>query len=73
MALDNKVQAVWLSFGERIADWIAYIREKEPKPGATKIFVQVSTVEQALTASKDWKADVVVAQGLPFLFPALIL
>ena len=68
VALDSKVQAVWLSFGERIADWIAHIREKESTPGATKIFVQVSTVEQALTALKDWKADVIVAQGLPFLF-----
>jgi len=68
VALDSKVKAVWLSFGERIADWIAHIREKESTPGATKIFVQVSTVEQALTAMKDWKVDVVVAQGLPFLF-----
>ena len=68
VALDNKVQAVWLSFGERIADWITHIRGKEPTPGAIKIFVQVSTVEQALAALKDWKADVVVAQGLLFLF-----
>jgi len=67
VALDSKVKAVWLSFGERIADWIAYIREKESTPGATKIFVQISTVEEALTAMKDWKVDVVSAQGLPSL------
>lgn len=64
VALENKVQAVWLSFGADLQRWIKYIRDTEPKPGATKIFVQVTSVEEALVAVHDWKADVIVAQGI---------
>jgi len=64
VALANNVQAVWLSFGANLQRWIKYIRETERKPGATKIFVQVTSVEDALVAVNDWKADVIVAQGI---------
>lgn len=64
VALDNNVQAVWLSFGAELQRWIKFIRDAESKSGATKIFVQVTSVEEALVAVHDWKADVIVAQGI---------
>ncbi|GLB43445.1 putative nitronate monooxygenase [Lyophyllum shimeji] len=63
LALDNNVQAVWFSFGLELQRWIKFIRDNELKQGATKIFVQVSSVEEALVAAHDWKVDVIVAQG----------
>jgi nitronate monooxygenase len=63
VALEYKVKAVWLSAGERLPEWIAHIRNNEATPGAVKIFIQVGSVEQALVAVNDWKADVVVLQG----------
>ncbi|KAG5653329.1 hypothetical protein H0H81_001069 [Sphagnurus paluster] len=64
VALDNKVQAVWLSFGAQLQRWINFIRESEEHPGATKIFIQVTSLEEALVAINTWKADVIVAQGI---------
>lgn len=66
VALDNNVQAVWLSFGVKLQQWINFIRDKERTRGVTKIFVQVTSVEEALVAINDWKADVIVAQGGSF-------
>ncbi|KAF8141704.1 2-nitropropane dioxygenase [Boletus edulis] len=65
-ALDNHVQAIWLAFGNDIKEWIKFIRNydaqhKRPRP--TTIFVPVSSVEEALVASDEWKVDVLVAQG----------
>lgn len=60
IVIDHRVQAIWLAFGEDIGRWISYIRNKG---NDIKIFVQISTVEQALQAVKEWKADVVVIQG----------
>ncbi|RDB20877.1 Nitronate monooxygenase [Hypsizygus marmoreus] len=62
-ALDENVQAIWLSFGKRLHQWIKYIRDHERSAGATKVFVQVTSVEEALVAVNDWKVDVVIAQG----------
>ena len=72
-ALDNHVQAIWLAFGNNIHDWIKFVRNydaehKRVRP--TTIFVQVSSVEEALVASDQWKVDVLVAQGLSILFTA---
>ena len=63
VTLDNNVRAVWFSFGPDLNKWIRYIRDNERNPGATTVFVQVSSVEEALVAIHDWKVDVVVAQG----------
>ncbi|KAF8199173.1 2-nitropropane dioxygenase [Pholiota molesta] len=66
IALASRVQAIWLSFGEDIGAWVNYVREHDPRAGsadAVMIFVQISTVAQALAALKEWKADVIVAQG----------
>ena len=64
IAIDHCVQAVWLAFGADLGRWISYIRSNDRKTGnAIKIFVQISTVEQALRAVNEWKADVIVIQG----------
>jgi nitronate monooxygenase len=62
-ALDNNVRAVWFSYGADLNKWIRYVRDNERNPGSTVIFVQVTSVEDALVAINDWKVDVVVAQG----------
>lgn len=65
-ALDNHVQAIWLAFGVHIDKWIRYIRtydEKHRRRDPTLIFVQVPSVEDAVVAVKNWKVDVLVAQG----------
>ncbi|KAG6849291.1 hypothetical protein H0H93_009721 [Arthromyces matolae] len=64
VALNNNVRAVWLAFGAHLEKWIDFIRKSEPNPGATKIVVQVNSVQEALSAVNDWKVDVVVAQGI---------
>ncbi|KAG6329153.1 hypothetical protein ID866_9935 [Astraeus odoratus] len=66
VALDNGVRAVWLAFGDSLDRWIRYIRsydEIHQRSSPTLIFVQISSVEDALAAVKDWKVDVLVAQG----------
>jgi nitronate monooxygenase len=63
VALDNNVRAIWFAYGVDLNKWIQYIRNNERNPGATTIFVQVTSVEEALVAVNDWKVDVVVAQG----------
>jgi len=63
VAINNNVRAVWFSFGRELKRWIQFIRDNERNPGATAIFVQVTSVEEALVAINDWKVDVVVAQG----------
>lgn len=65
-ALDNHVQAMWLAFGVRLDEWIRYIRSYDKihrRSNPTLIFVQVSSVEEALVAVENWKVDVIVAQG----------
>jgi nitronate monooxygenase len=63
VALDYNVRAVWFGFGLGMYRWIQYIRGHERNPGATTIFVQVTSVQDALVAINDWKVDVIVAQG----------
>lgn len=65
-ALSNRVQAIWLAFGNNIGRWIEYVRSYDAISGRnqrTLIFVQVSSVEEARTAIQDWKVDVLIAQG----------
>ncbi|RPD57192.1 2-nitropropane dioxygenase [Lentinus tigrinus ALCF2SS1-7] len=64
--LDNNVKAFWLAFGTDIHRWIQYARTS---PGTARsqhkplIFVQATSVDEALLAANEWKADVIVAQG----------
>lgn len=71
-ALDNHVVAVWFSFGENLPKWIQFVRDHDRANGAqTIIFVQVSSVGDALVAIHDWKVDVIVAQGFISFFHPL--
>ena len=64
IAVGQRVQAIWLSFGEDLGHWIRLIRARDRNaPSAIKVFVQISTVEQAVQAVREWKADVIVIQG----------
>lgn len=66
IALENRVQAIWLSFGDNLEKWIKFIRNSEANRGAqekTKIFIVVSSVSEALVAVNEWKADAIIAQG----------
>lgn len=67
VALDNHVHAIWLAFGNDLERWIDFIRNYNADHKCvrqTTIFVQVSSVEEALVAANEWKVDVLVAQGL---------
>ncbi|THH15622.1 hypothetical protein EW146_g4882 [Bondarzewia mesenterica] len=66
-ALNNRVRAVWLSFGNDLGRWVDVVRGHDQKLGndpKTLIFIQVNSPEQALVAARDWKVDVLVAQGI---------
>jgi len=66
IALENRVQAVWFSFGEDIGRWVKFVREHDPRAGtkdASKIFIQLSTVQELKVAITEWNADVIVVQG----------
>lgn len=66
VSLSNRVQAIWLAFGNSIGQWIEHIRSYDASSGReqkTLIFVPVSSVKDALIAIQDWKVDVLVAQG----------
>lgn len=64
VALTNRVKAIWFSFGRRIGTWIQHVRQwDELHDQNTTVFVLVSSLHEAEMASKDWGADVLVAQG----------
>ncbi|EGN92204.1 hypothetical protein SERLA73DRAFT_191459 [Serpula lacrymans var. lacrymans S7.3] len=66
IALENRVQAIWLAFGSDLSRWVRYIREYDSRPERnhkTLICVQVSSVQGALVAISDLKTDILVAQG----------
>lgn len=57
--IDQHVSAIWFSFGNAKA-LIEHTRQRSPD---TKIFVQIQNVNDAIVAAREWKADVIVAQG----------
>jgi nitronate monooxygenase len=67
--LQADVQAIWLSFGEKLGRWVERFRAKDSARNGdnadskTILFVLVNTMEEAKQAIEDWKADVIVAQG----------
>ncbi|KLO19033.1 2-nitropropane dioxygenase [Schizopora paradoxa] len=66
VALEARVSAVWLSFGNNLEKWVAFVREfdsKRAEPHTTLIFILVNSLQDARVAVEDLKADVVVAQG----------
>lgn len=65
LLFEQRVQAVWLSFGNNLAQWIEYIRAQSQQSGhPIFIFVVVSSPAESQRAINEWKADVIVAQGI---------
>lgn len=65
IALTRRVQAIWLAFGENLGRWVEFIRKHDAETGhETIVFIQVSSADDAKQAIDEWKADVIVAQGL---------
>ncbi|KAJ7460544.1 2-nitropropane dioxygenase [Mycena latifolia] len=67
IALEQNVQAIWFAFGENLGRWIQLVRDHDKRLGKvqkTVIFVQISTVKEALVAINEWKVDCIVAQGV---------
>lgn len=63
-SLQNGVRAIWLALGEDLGKWVDYIRQSDSMTGRrTLVFIQVNSLDEALTAVNEWKADVLVAQG----------
>ncbi|OSD03030.1 2-nitropropane dioxygenase [Trametes coccinea BRFM310] len=66
IVLESGVRALWLSFGNNLGRWVQYIRDSTANaPGGRRplVFVQVTTVEEAVCAANEWKVDVIIAQG----------
>ncbi|KAI0819650.1 2-nitropropane dioxygenase [Trametes gibbosa] len=64
VALESGVKAIWLSFGNNLYRWIQYIRASPAyRVCSPSIFVQVTSVDEAVQAVNDWKVDVLVVQG----------
>lgn len=66
IALDNKVQAIWLAFGHDLGQHIQFIRDYESnlkRDWKVLVFIQTSSPEEAKTAITKWDVDVIVAQG----------
>ncbi|PFH51880.1 hypothetical protein AMATHDRAFT_74580 [Amanita thiersii Skay4041] len=67
VALESRVQAIWLAFGQNLGPYIQYIRDYEANGDFTLkplIFIQVSSVEDAVMALDQWHPDVLVVQGI---------
>ncbi|KAJ3923062.1 hypothetical protein F5877DRAFT_74658 [Lentinula edodes] len=62
-ALSANVQAFWFAFGRNLGKWIQYVRDKSPEK-CPLIFVQVNSLDEAVHAVENLKADVIVAQGI---------
>nr|VWP00242.1 Plp [Ganoderma boninense] len=66
--IGNGVQAIWLAFGNNLRFWVEYVRAspanaREGRNHKPLIFIQATSVEEALVAANEWKVDVIVAQG----------
>lgn len=62
--LEERVQAVWFAFGTDIGSYVRQVREHDLKRDhKTKVFVLVNSLEEALQATNEWGADVLVVQG----------
>ena len=76
IALEARVKAVWLSFGNDLGKWVRYVRSYDEQRRnqdqdigngsslhKTVVCVLVNTLEEAKTALERWDVDVLVAQG----------
>ncbi|THU98238.1 NPD-domain-containing protein [Dendrothele bispora CBS 962.96] len=63
--LAEKPAAIWFAFGTNLGKYIAQVHEYDSKRDhKTIVFVMVNSVEDALKAANEWKADVLVVQGI---------
>lgn len=68
IALESGVQALWLAFGVDLQRWVHYIRTSPAAaraPHKPLIFVQATSLAEALVAANEWKVGVIIAQGTP--------
>ena len=72
ITIENDVQAIWLACGNDIHRWIQHVRTSPANARAHHkplIFIQVTSVEEALVAANEWKVDAIVAQGASTFCP----
>jgi len=63
--LDEKPDITWLAFGNDLGRHVAYIRAYQAdKEKQTRVFVNVNTVEEAMTAVNEWEVDGIIVQGV---------
>ncbi|KAH9830262.1 uncharacterized protein C8Q71DRAFT_727517 [Rhodofomes roseus] len=63
-ALDKAPSAIFLAYGPDLNKYVTQVRAFDASSGRkTFVFVTVNTVQEAVRAANDWKADVLVAQG----------
>ncbi|GJJ11095.1 hypothetical protein Clacol_005326 [Clathrus columnatus] len=66
IALEKRVQSVWLSFGSNLGKWVEYVRQYDSQrtiEHKTLIWIVANSLEVASRAINEWKADVLVLQG----------
>ena len=65
VALEHRVKAIWLAFGKDLGQWVQFVKSHDQRPEGDKtvVFVQVSSVQEALVAVNEWKVDCLVVQG----------
>ncbi|KAF5388693.1 hypothetical protein D9757_004847 [Collybiopsis confluens] len=70
VTLAANFQAHWFAFGNDLGKWIRYVRENTPQGGKSPlIFVQVNSINEAVRAVEEFRADIIVAQGEFVIFP----
>ena len=64
-ALEKEPSAIFLAYGRDLHKYIEQVRAFDASSAGRKtpIFVTVNTVQEAVRAAKEWKADVLVVQG----------
>ncbi|KAJ7087265.1 2-nitropropane dioxygenase [Mycena belliarum] len=63
--LEEMPVAIWLAQGVDMGKYVAQIRAYDAnRAHKTCVFVMVNCLDEALCAANDWKADVIVVQGI---------
>ncbi|KAJ6522013.1 hypothetical protein B0H10DRAFT_2172166 [Mycena sp. CBHHK59/15] len=63
-------ESIWLAFGENLGKWVQFVRDHDTRMGKDKktvVFVQISTVEEALVAVNEWNGGHGASYALPLL------
>ncbi|KAF8581968.1 2-nitropropane dioxygenase [Ramaria rubella] len=66
-ALEHRVKSIWLSFGNDLGKWVAHVRQFDQNrkvPHKTLVWVLVNSVAEAERAANEWKADIIIVQGI---------